>query len=69
MTTSSGLQVQTIMRDTGNRKTTLYPDVKRFDRSRNYIKGRQIDHDMLNTGSPGNATALTKLNSQFEDTI
>lgn len=51
------------MRDTGNRKTTLYPDVKRFDRSRNYIKGRQIDHDMLNTGSPGNATALTKLNS------
>ena len=42
------------MRDTGNRKTTLYPDVKRFERSRNYIKGRQMDSDMLNIGSPGN---------------
>jgi len=46
------------MRDTGNRKTTLYPDVKRFDRSRNYIKGRQLDNEMINTGSPGNVTAF-----------
>ena len=47
------------MRDSGNRKTTLYPDVKRFDRSRNYIKGRQSDNDILHTiGSPGNVVVF-----------